>query len=89
MTSPKRALALFAAPGQEMAGVAAQPSRWFPLTLTLALAVIGQVWYFQIVDLAYAADYAVSTNRNRARLPDAQRARVAAGMSHSSLLGSG
>lgn len=89
MTSLTRAFVLFAAPDRVMAGVAARPSFWFPLTLTLVLAIIGQLWYFQIVDLAWAADYAVSANRNIARLPEAERARVAAGMSKSSLLGIG
>lgn len=89
MKSLQRALLLFAAPGREMAELAARPSVWFPLTLTLALAVIGQLWYFQIVDFAWAADYAVSANQNMARLPDAERAQQAARMSRSSLMGIG
>ena len=89
MTSLQRALVLFAAPGRGMAGLSVRPSCWFPVTLTVTLAVIGQLWYFHIVDFAWAADYAVSANRNMARLPDVERAELAARMSKSSLMGIG
>jgi hypothetical protein len=72
-----------------MASVAARPSFWLPLALTVAFALIVQLWYFQVVDFAWVADYAVSANRNMARLPDAQRAQQAARMSRSSLMGIG
>jgi hypothetical protein len=89
MSSLHRAFVLFAAPCREMEVLAARPSFWFPLALTVALAISVQLWYFQIADFAWVADYAISANRNLARLPDAQRAQLAARMSRSSLMGIG
>jgi hypothetical protein len=86
MSSLQRAIVLFAAPASEMSCLADRPSFWFPLLLTVLLAIIVQLWYFQIVDFAWVADYAVSTNQNWARLPDAQRAEIAAKMSKSALM---
>jgi hypothetical protein len=89
MTSLRRAFLLFIAPSKEMADLASRPSIWFPVLITVAGAVIVQLWYFQIVDFAWATDYAVSANRNMARLPEDQRAQLAAKMSKSSLLAIG
>jgi hypothetical protein len=89
MSSLQRAVVLFAAPAREMTDLATRPSFWFPLLLTVLLSIIVQLWYFQIVDFAWVADYAVSSNRNWARLPDAQRAEVAAKMSKTTLMAIG
>jgi hypothetical protein len=86
MNSWQRAFVLFSAPGRQMEGVAARPSFWLPLVLTLLGAAAVQLWYFQIVDSAWVVDYTISSNRNMARMPDAQRAQLAARMSKSSLM---
>jgi hypothetical protein len=87
MTSLQRAFLLFVSPRKEMADLVSRPSFWFPLLLTLAGSLLVELWYFQIVDFAWIADYTVSTNRNMAKLPDAERAELAAKMSKGGLMG--
>lgn len=87
MTSLHRAVLLFAAPRRQMAELASRPSCWFPLLLTVAATLVVQLGYFHVVDFAWLADYTVRANRNMARLPEAQRAALAARMSRSSLMG--
>jgi hypothetical protein len=89
MTSLQRALFLFVSPRKEMADLVSRPSFWFPVLLTVAAAIVVEVWYFQIVDFAWVTDYTVSTNRNMAKLPEAERAQLAAKMSKGNLMGIG
>ena len=87
MTYLQRALVLFTAPRKEMADLAARPTVWFPLLLTVAATLVVQLWYFQIVDFPWLADYAVNSNRRMAQLPEATRATLAARMSKGRLMG--
>jgi hypothetical protein len=87
MTNIQRTLVLFTSPQKEMAELAARPTFWFPLALTLAGTLIVQLWYFQIVDFSWLADYSSSANRRMAQLPEATRAGLAAKMSKARLLG--
>jgi len=80
-------MVLFASPGREMAELAGRPTFWFPLALTLVCTLIVQLWYFQIVDFSWLADYSISANRRMAQLPEASRTALASKMSRGRLMG--
>jgi hypothetical protein len=86
MTNLQRTLLLLTSPQKAMADLGGRPTFWFPLVVTLLGALVVHLWYFQIVDLAWLADYAVGSNRRMAQLPEATRAAMAARMSKGRLL---
>ncbi len=87
MSYLQRTLVLFTAPGREMADLAGRPTFWFPLLLTVLMTLAIQLWYLQIVDFSWLANYAVNSNRRMAQMPEATRAAIAARMSKGRLMG--
>ncbi|MBL8512009.1 MAG: YIP1 family protein [Betaproteobacteria bacterium] len=86
MTNLQLAGAIVMDPQAAFADLQKRPTFWFPLLLIVLLGALGLYWYYSIVDAAWLTDLMVNSNPKVREMPEAQKAKVAAYMTKSSLM---